>query len=85
MSNALRFYRTTEGLVITLVAYALAAFGVYAIFAGGLDAAPAFVGVPVALASLVFAGAGFYLYYDALDRLLNTLAESAFIHEVMNA
>lgn len=65
----LRFYRSTEGIVITLVAYVVLAFGVVALHT-------MFAESPLlAVASIALGGAGFYLWADAVGRVADALHE----------
>jgi small-conductance mechanosensitive channel len=63
----LRFYRTTEGIVTALVVYVAIAFGIVALH----DAVSG--SILLTLASIVFGGAGFYLYQDAISRIFDAV------------
>ena len=79
-----RFYRSTEGLVVTLGAYVLAAYAIWLIHEP-LFAAPPVLAIPAALIGLVFIGFGFYLWAEATQRILTAINDTfaGFINELM--
>ena len=78
-----RFYRSTEGLVITIGLYLALAYGIW-IAREELFAGPTALSVPVSLTCLVFGAAGFFLWADALQRVL-TAVSNAFSSSIQEA
>lgn len=82
-TTLLRFYRSTEGIVVVLALYALAAFGIWTVVTAGVVTG-VFV-VPFAVVGLMFGGLGIYLWAEAFRRLLDALVDSTgtALYEVM--
>lgn len=68
----LRFYRTTEGVIIALSIYVALCVGVSAAWAA-VSAGPLLLAGPFVLTMLVLGGIGIYLYADAVQRLFDAL------------
>lgn len=86
MMRTLRFYRSTEGIVVAMSLYVALAVGISFVWPI-VAASPLALGVPFAVLTLVFGGAGLYLFADAVERVFDALNErfGAFFNEVMNA
>ena len=86
MTQLLRLYRSTEGIIVAMSLYVALAVGVSLLWPSVI-AGPLVFSVPFAVFALVFGGAGLYLFADAVERVFDALAEryGQFFNEVMNA
>lgn len=86
MNRMLDFYRTTEGIIVAMSAYVVVAVGLAMVWSVAV-AGPAALMAPLAVFALVFGGAGLYMFADAVQRVVEAVAEryGKFLNEVMNA
>ena len=82
----IRFYRTTEGIVVAITLYVLACYGLWS-GAWILSSGPLIAGAAFAVAGLAIGFIGIYLFADAVTRLFEALLDTlgGFINEVMAA
>lgn len=82
----IRFYRTTEGIVVAITLYVLACYGLWS-GAGVLTYGPVAAAAPFAIAGILIGFIGIYLFADAVSRVFDALLATfgGFINEVMSA